>query len=1747
MPTLRFFPVVSLLIYLCCFSSAHARQISEQDFLRESGASLADGLVCPEPAPKETSWFSGLTSITGKQAPVSEKRLSSIKVNTLNIELEMRDANPLFLPGNEHAWEGQGKVFPAISGPISIDQLNFSGLLSMLKDGEERVGVAADGTSQLLIVIRSSVAGTFKVKMLAQSIGDVYPETGEIQVLGGGKTCFTGEEHVAFALYHAPADFGRHAGMGPAVGWLDEEKRFAEARDVWLDIKFKTETGAEIDDSFALKVVRPPVVLVHGLYDTGSGAWVTKSERVKRLEESLPTKTFPELLRKSGFVPFVVDYESSNGEAGQKDNSSFWSNRYVVWNNGKGSWLNPMSAVLKNDGEQARSGGIRQAVDFYRQKLKLAATRADVIGHSMGGVLARVYASDWNPGSSEASIIATLNSLRESQCRDQSPYNPDYRRPDNFGQGDINRLITLGTPHHGSEIPAVFSLLSQEKLVDEDWQSYLSRNAVYYGAWLAAAKEASSAATQDLSVGSCALKRIGPTNIRSHVVVGVAAEGSLEDLDYGSYLPDLERLATVIYYNPELGQELIRRISKDYTAPEWTQKFPAHLIQEFEAVLNAEYENWIEQEKNLSAGWLHESVQKTNLVPTTVIEALRGLIFRFDKNDATVRVDSQTAGLAINSPYVTYIASERDAKLQENILHSFEPRYPVIQNNLVKLLWSNPTDNFIETLPPAGQKMAPHAPPEDFGVDLRLTGSFAKKWSGMDFRHADAFLAVAKKHHVVILSRPVNPDATELIIRGAATKGMNVKGKSSNWGPQKGYIPVDQRYSKLWRTTAASDRDKEIEKFNQKTKSLLRAVEPSYNTKEGEPIAIGRQLKHSWDGQSYSVWIKPEEADAEQSIYLCKGEPANSDSVAEFGRDKARPVEGEDKEQAKAREKELEDEVVRERQALEKPCDCQEWYDWRTAKNDFDLKNKPQKKLTIKNCEVLRPLQVLADNTHPDKEFLTADYDLLTTGFLCKKEKASPLHAPPLLDENNSPINPCLAELKVNTPAAVKTKKKPNDPSCVEGLTELKSAEYSEGTPPKPWPCLDPDTGLITVAQVALLQELNAAVEKTGYTGGNVSHHGPETQFFESPYVDYPITAFDPGDPNDPADQGRILAIPRGPKGFRDLHLKRFYEEKIRQGYWLYPNTYDTANWLWKERGKDGRWRGWFYEDSAKIGLGKDTEQIPPPPCVYREIQRRKVAPQVAPIECTQELEVADNSSKNDAPDPGNYPDWLPKVGNAEDLPPISAIPRPAVFYREDLYLLPSGLKIANGDSTLRAGEYDSAIAKYESAQKELFEDYRQTAKRTREQAKLKEELIKNWGILNHRIMIARGARDYVNSLNPNANFDNAFVNKAQVDTALLAQKNGETIELAEKKSTFPLTYTKDFEFLIKDLEKSDNSEDEVSIEVAVASLAAKLGFRAPQAAAIKQSPFLVSRFLYPSEEAFELKEHQLLAFREAYARQRVFRIWIGDFDGHLRNFLKGPDDRLWMIDFDNANLEGTTFRKIRTTFPTTEAFLEAVIRYPHGNLPDTTEGSDFRDQLNKIFSKWQADGAVGNYIWQARMDRMVRYRDMQETVEKIQAFARSEALDEVFKEIDYGPKSSIDNLFKGEHSGLSRKLAVQSLRERAELLDNLLENFFDHVLLEESIFLDPESVKKPDTKPKEKSKVPEDPAGKTKLPENPAVKTKRPDEPAKTRLPKIGPGTKNPESSYLNPNMQQRDVVSGLDSNIDCFCQMEREKGLAA
>jgi pimeloyl-ACP methyl ester carboxylesterase len=80
----------------------------------------------------------------------------------------------------------------------------------------------------------------------------------------------------------------------------------------------------------------------------------------------------------------------------------------------------------------------------YNRTLGIAATRMDFVGHSMGGVIVKWYASD----------LGNLGWGRRNNfpAAFWSGTTFQYKRNNNFGVGDVRRLISVGSPFRGSPL-----------------------------------------------------------------------------------------------------------------------------------------------------------------------------------------------------------------------------------------------------------------------------------------------------------------------------------------------------------------------------------------------------------------------------------------------------------------------------------------------------------------------------------------------------------------------------------------------------------------------------------------------------------------------------------------------------------------------------------------------------------------------------------------------------------------------------------------------------------------------------------------------------------------------------------------------------------------------------------------------------------------------------------------------------------------------------------------------------------------------------------------------------------------------------------------------------------------------------------------------------------------------------------------------------------------------------------------------
>lgn len=778
-------------------------------------------------------------------------------------ELAVLDANPLFTGVDDVA-----ALTPADIAALST----------------ERRGSIADGTSLLLLRWPVEEPGRLICTVVnGQADGRCQP----IGVLEHE------ERHFAAALYRPPNSFGEADGSVPRLdGTVD-------AREVLVNLRFtpqpredESEQEAEarsISNMQGLLLARPPVVLVHGTYDWPEKAWDTGLEGRPSLNRRLAN---------AGFKTFLVDYRWSNGSSSSQDtgatllravpdqgSSTFAANRMVVWRD-------------RGHHPGGNNNGIEAALAYFRDELALAATQADVVGHSMGGVLPRVYAS--------------------------ANYTGDrYRRPDNFMKGDIHRLITLCSTHFGSDVTR--GLIAFESLFPEDFSSgteYLLARAIPVLAdWVAGLK---TGAARDQLPESEALQRIGPTGIPSHAMGCIASPADLDA--HGGETGRLYTGMTYLFYAfPKLAEEALKAMGQEEDARrlvgisegiDWNAAFN-------DATKRGIIEIWPTLAASMRFGGI--GVDPLAITDKKLIRALgRAALFGNARNDGVVRLQSQWGGL--RRAHRTSIMG---------VDHSDAPRLAAVQNRIIELLRGS-GDAFAEHgFPAAGQPLLSRDPDDKQSVAEKLD---VIEDSNIVYTHALAISELAEARREVLIIRPVNSHSTRLIEADEATKGMLVKGKSADWGHQRGFIAVDQAFSKITGPTDSGAADR-IARFN---------CEVLYSITHG--IAIPRDFRIRLDGREYDLRRRVEASSGPYENFGCRDEDGKLVAEESFVQEIARKV----------------------------PAGRRPSLYLRDDRGRYWLADDPETPATGISDDNTLPLRVLADPE--DGKYLTADYDLLAIG-----------------------------------------------------------------------------------------------------------------------------------------------------------------------------------------------------------------------------------------------------------------------------------------------------------------------------------------------------------------------------------------------------------------------------------------------------------------------------------------------------------------------------------------------------------------------------------------------------------------------------------------------------------------------------------------------------------------------------------------------------------------------------------------------
>jgi len=359
------------------------------------------------------------------------------------------------------------------SRPVTIRELEFldaidfadpaGGILTspdmLATGGEPMTGAATDGVAKLLLRMEVSECDTMEFAVQDRDRAEgvhVMSEDGSLHSVDGSQsgrqiTAFPEQTSdgrwFLFAVFEAPEQFPR-SGVG-TLGLLDRQ----EVDRLSLELRLTSQLGSGPSPAptngassvSPVRLSRPPVMLVHGLWSSAS-TWDSFGAQLNDLLEGIHIS--------------AIDYRKSNARR-------FSANQWRV------------------------RTGILKCRDVLRS-LGTSCVQVDVVGHSMGGLLSRIWAG------------------AEKYARDG---NYDDHRG-NYGSGDINRLITLDSPHLGG--------FTADRLMDFRDDHPVAASILFTVAGVLG-KSVRKGAVEDLMTGSHAIIDMNSdsTDVPAHSMVGV--------------------------------------------------------------------------------------------------------------------------------------------------------------------------------------------------------------------------------------------------------------------------------------------------------------------------------------------------------------------------------------------------------------------------------------------------------------------------------------------------------------------------------------------------------------------------------------------------------------------------------------------------------------------------------------------------------------------------------------------------------------------------------------------------------------------------------------------------------------------------------------------------------------------------------------------------------------------------------------------------------------------------------------------------------------------------------------------------------------------------------------------------------------------------------------------------------------------------------------------------------------------------
>ncbi len=294
-------------------------------------------------------------------------------------------------------------------------------------DGRQVQAIAADNAASVVLRIAANEVGEkLTIAGYQQATPSNYPNLGGLYDplskygpnLGTTLTLEVTAQNgpngpVAFAVYRAPPDFVRINGAIYDCDTTDCGSNTAVMRCINFQVTTNlSATYPNYSPTGTLNIVRPPLLAVHGVWDSPS--------LFDSFKASLPPVLSPVFSTLSYAGSLKGQISAVDTELGGYDPppATLPSSRLDHADTNQLGFAYNAPAVLK----QARDAIKGFRISGFPGSYPTAAAQADVVAHSMGG-------------------LVTLT----------ASYLPDYLGDGrSFGKGLIHKLVTVGTPHFGS-------------------------------------------------------------------------------------------------------------------------------------------------------------------------------------------------------------------------------------------------------------------------------------------------------------------------------------------------------------------------------------------------------------------------------------------------------------------------------------------------------------------------------------------------------------------------------------------------------------------------------------------------------------------------------------------------------------------------------------------------------------------------------------------------------------------------------------------------------------------------------------------------------------------------------------------------------------------------------------------------------------------------------------------------------------------------------------------------------------------------------------------------------------------------------------------------------------------------------------------------------------------------------------------------------------------------------------------------